>query len=144
MSRPPSLTLSDTLGPYTTHCRSRHVTPTPGRSSVRTQEGGEVRMALVHRQRHEQRERKTRQPPLYLIVDQHHSRHQPVDEQHTDGEDIEHGFALQPEGIGGGDRHISKGGDARSEEHTSELQSLMRISYAVFCLKKNTITPSRA
>src|SRR3546814_10065207 len=27
-------------------------------------------------------------------------------------------------------------GQARSEEHTSELQSLMRISYAVFCLKK--------
>src|SRR3546814_3696452 len=27
--------------------------------------------------------------------------------------------------------------DVRSEEHTSELQSLMRISYAVFCLKKN-------
>src|SRR3546814_5874136 len=32
-------------------------------------------------------------------------------------------------------------GDVRSEEHTSELQSLMRISYAVFCLKKQqTIT----
>src|SRR3546814_8400623 len=29
-------------------------------------------------------------------------------------------------------------GSNRSEEHTSELQSLMRISYAVFCLKKNT------
>src|SRR3546814_1109299 len=29
---------------------------------------------------------------------------------------------------------------ARSEEHTSELQSLMRISYAVFCLKKITCT----
>src|SRR3546814_5565266 len=29
--------------------------------------------------------------------------------------------------------------DARSEEHTSELQSLMRSSYAVFCLKKKTI-----
>src|SRR3546814_4193457 len=29
---------------------------------------------------------------------------------------------------------------SRSEEHTSELQSLMRISYAVFCLKKKTIT----
>src|SRR3546814_4875468 len=27
----------------------------------------------------------------------------------------------------------------RSEEHTSELQSLMRISYAVFCLKKKTV-----
>src|SRR3546814_10464139 len=31
---------------------------------------------------------------------------------------------------------ISVGGRKRSEEHTSELQSLMRISYAVFCLKK--------
>src|SRR3546814_8782157 len=30
---------------------------------------------------------------------------------------------------------------ARSEEHTSELQSLMRISYAVFCLKKKTTIP---
>src|SRR3546814_2914884 len=30
----------------------------------------------------------------------------------------------------------------RSEEHTSELQSLMRISYAVFCLKKTTNTPN--
>src|SRR3546814_4272076 len=29
----------------------------------------------------------------------------------------------------------------RSEEHTSELQSLMRISYAVFCLKKKTTKP---
>src|SRR3546814_1032826 len=29
---------------------------------------------------------------------------------------------------------------ARSEEHTSELQSLMRISYAVFCLKKKSIS----
>src|SRR3546814_8190899 len=28
--------------------------------------------------------------------------------------------------------------EARSEEHTSELQSLMRLSYAVFCLKKKT------
>src|SRR3546814_7846122 len=33
-------------------------------------------------------------------------------------------------------RGHSDGGRARSEEHTSELQSLMRISYAVFCLKK--------
>src|SRR3546814_2963760 len=31
--------------------------------------------------------------------------------------------------------------DIRSEEHTSELQSLMRISYAVFCLKKKNKTP---
>src|SRR3546814_9566517 len=32
--------------------------------------------------------------------------------------------------------HRAKRWRARSEEHTSELQSLMRISYAVFCLKK--------
>src|SRR3546814_9505313 len=31
--------------------------------------------------------------------------------------------------------------EGRSEEHTSELQSLMRISYAVFCLKKKKYTP---
>src|SRR3546814_4985231 len=33
-------------------------------------------------------------------------------------------------------RQITSTADNRSEEHTSELQSLMRISYAVFCLKK--------
>src|SRR3546814_6723637 len=33
-------------------------------------------------------------------------------------------------------RQQAGGGVGRSEEHTSELQSLMRISYAVFCLKK--------
>src|SRR3546814_8917506 len=33
---------------------------------------------------------------------------------------------------------------ARSEEHTSELQSLMRISYAVFCLKKKTYIKQNA
>src|SRR3546814_10589747 len=38
-------------------------------------------------------------------------------------------------------RHSSN--DHRSEEHTSELQSLMRISYAVFCLKKNITTTTK-
>src|SRR3546814_7984333 len=49
-------------------------------------------------------------------------------------------------GLGGGDRILHAGVverlatlEARSEEHTSELQSLMRISYAVFCLKKTTM-----
>src|SRR3546814_3152587 len=36
---------------------------------------------------------------------------------------------------------IMAGTSSRSEEHTSELQSLMRISYAVFCLKKTNTTP---
>src|SRR3546814_9182885 len=48
-----------------------------------------------------------------------------------------------------GGMYLGKGLDAqttepyRSEEHTSELQSLMRISYAVFCLKKNRNTNTR-
>src|SRR3546814_3596719 len=37
------------------------------------------------------------------------------------------------------ERSSGKGTLFRSEEHTSELQSLMRISYAVFCLKKKKI-----
>src|SRR3546814_4868399 len=39
-----------------------------------------------------------------------------------------------------GDGHFAAGVDRRSEEHTSELQSLMRISYAVFCLKNKKKT----
>src|SRR3546814_5021901 len=45
----------------------------------------------------------------------------------ADGEDA----SARSLGAAGGRHH-----DRRSEEHTSELQSLMRISYAVFCLKK--------
>src|SRR3546814_2926781 len=45
-----------------------------------------------------------------------------------------------------GVQQVQAGGDGalgvRSEEHTSELQSLMRISYAVFCLKKKNTTQS--
>src|SRR3546814_7981168 len=37
-----------------------------------------------------------------------------------------------------GQHHVTTDRETRSEEHTSELQSLMRISYAVFCLKKKT------
>src|SRR3546814_6988148 len=45
------------------------------------------------------------------------------------------GAAVRP--VDGGRRHQCQRKRARrSEEHTSELQSLMRISYAVFCLKK--------
>src|SRR3546814_8768955 len=44
-------------------------------------------------------------------------------------------FAPSPAKAGGGAEHDERH-YLRSEEHTSELQSLMRISYAVFCLKK--------
>src|SRR3546814_3968752 len=41
------------------------------------------------------------------------------------------------------DQHVGDWRDTRSEEHTSELQSLMRISYAVFCLNKKKITKTQ-
>src|SRR3546814_5424038 len=41
------------------------------------------------------------------------------------------------------DHRWARGTRIRSEEHTSELQSLMRISYAVFCLKKKNQTECR-
>src|SRR3546814_9887329 len=57
----------------------------------------------------------------------------------------------KPKRFFGAARNIEEGGsltliapalvETRSEEHTSELQSLMRISYAVFCLKQNTPPP---
>src|SRR3546814_1801985 len=43
-------------------------------------------------------------------------------------------FPEADEALSGGNFHA----EPRSEEHTSELQSLMRISYAVFCLQKTT------
>src|SRR3546814_9758213 len=54
---------------------------------------------------------------------------------HLTALDLGHAGPLQVHGIDGpGDGEV-----VRSEEHTSELQSLMRISYAVFCLKKKNI-----
>src|SRR3546814_9064482 len=52
---------------------------------------------------------------------------------------LSHAYRLGPHGlplIGADDWNDGMDRVGRSEEHTSELQSLMRISYAVFCLKK--------
>src|SRR3546814_7390347 len=59
--------------------------------------------------------------PYLVTVDAYATEHYA-----DSGEEIVEGVAMPPEVV-------------RSEEHTSELQSLMRISYAVFCLKKKTI-----
>src|SRR3546814_4698796 len=50
-------------------------------------------------------------------------------------------FGYEMEIIVPADSPIKSPEDLRSEEHTSELQSLMRISYAVFCLKKKNTQP---
>src|SRR3546814_10834466 len=66
------------------------------------------------------------------------------DRQEGGADRLQAGRAVSYETVGeeaghnGGDdgAHAVPADDGRSEEHTSELQSLMRISYAVFCLKK--------
>src|SRR3546814_5664391 len=71
----------------------------------------------------------------------------------ADGADPTTGHATESTGVGlanirdrlaqafGEQHRFEARSGARSEEHTSELQSLMRISYAVFCLKKKNKTP---
>src|SRR3546814_5277711 len=59
----------------------------------------------------------------------------------AEAEEIRQTWQKTPPRSLSGNTGSTKGGTAkRSEEHTSELQSLMRISYAVFCLKKKTRT----
>src|SRR3546814_10750160 len=119
--RPPRSTRTDTLFPYTTLFRSQFVQPGT--------QGG----AFLH-------------PSLLIItrsMDMSTSVMIPVT--------LEKLPRRQPATVAGIDwaqlavpeaRRLRELG--RSEEHTSELQSLMRISYAVFCLKKkrtnNTVT----
>src|SRR3546814_5453378 len=69
------------------------------------------------------------------VVEGQRDRHAPV---HLDA--AHHRDHVERQLAGADDRHRRRhhhrGRVARSEEHTSELQSLMRKSYAVFCLKK--------
>src|SRR3546814_10305298 len=107
--RPPGSTRTDTLLPYTTLFRSgRFKAGLPATiSGIRI---GDTRSSAR------------------IVCDTRESRSwpPPLDRQ----ERTSSGSA----GLPNGRSHPLRGG--RSEEHTSELQSLMRISYAVFCLKK--------
>src|SRR3546814_5961077 len=113
--RPPRSTRTDTLFPYTTLFRSDP--PRPAGTGVR---GG------AHPFRHD----------LLLIVVEQAARvglaERPCRHQQPVADREDHGrYEEKP------DRARDRGVEfLRSEEHTSELQSLMRISYAVFCLKK--------
>src|SRR3546814_2649849 len=73
-------------------------------------------------------------------AERHEADHVQHQDEHEEREDIGRIFAAFGADIGvhhaGNEAGEALDGDLRSEEHTSELQSLMRISYAVFCLKK--------
>src|SRR3546814_6359832 len=71
---------------------------------------------------------------LKALIDDLHRRHS------ADDVDV----AIREPRLESGDNLLLVDSESRSEEHTSELQSLMRISYAVFCLKKKNKTAKRA
>src|SRR3546814_7017780 len=106
--RPPRSTRTDTLFPYTTLARSR-LGPPPACSR-----GGDGSARAAERQGN----RKLPEGPAGSAENSQGVRvcRQPGTRGHDEAQSQRHG--------------------RRSEEHTSELQSLMRISYAVFCLKK--------
>src|SRR3546814_1987443 len=124
--RPPRSTRTDTLFPYTTLFRSRAGRREDRRCSRDLRQGlGWGRVA--------------RASAAHLAVDDHH----------RDARQVAHPHRFQQRPAGGvlGPVHDDEIGGAarldepaRSEEHTSELQSLMRLSYAVSCLKKKKTT----
>src|SRR3546814_5710721 len=112
--RPPRSTRTDTLFPYTTLFRSRQRLPPAALGEVGEAGGDQLPM-------HDQARMALDLGHIApVVVD-------PVGIEEQRGIAKQHGFvrqeALPMLGL-------------RSEEHTSELQSLMRISYAVFCSKK--------
>src|SRR3546814_6067228 len=111
--RPPRSTRTDTLFPYTTLCRSYG-----GRAEgcARQCRGGDAAWRRPRLRDRAGPPRAGPHPPLHA-----HDRRR----RGSAGEDVQAAPVA---------RRLRQ--DDRSEEHTSELQSLMRISYAVFCLKK--------
>src|SRR3546814_2422441 len=127
--RPPRSTRTDTLFPYTTLFRSSRSDWAQNAStlSLRRVSGPGLKRAANEA---EQIDRIVRETPAFVnywrkFKDGFFGNPEPnvlVMPQRRDSE--------------GGWGYIAGGKFKRSEEHTSELQSLMRISYAVFCLKK--------
>src|SRR3546814_7915546 len=122
--RPPRSTRTDTLFPYTTLFRSADEGP-----QGQCRRGGDAAPHAVAGTQPVRCERRE-------VIGVH--------EEQTDDADERKGNELQHRGHQLNDARLAHAGDVdqreqpheRSEEHTSELQSLMRISYAVFCLKK--------
>src|SRR3546814_1028247 len=113
--RPPRSTRTDTLFPYTTLFRSRRLGLPPTGTARDDRQGHSRRRADFHRRR--------RTDPARRAVRQSRAR-QRADQPRRQVPELDRAGRRRAQRLG------------RSEEHTSELQSLMRISYAVFCLKK--------
>src|SRR3546814_6600250 len=117
--RPPRSTLTDTLFPYTTLFRSHLSVWRHRRHAVRGRHGGR---ALCRSQLRRARGRRGRRRSRLRVHDRRGRRR---------------ARAYRRQFRRGHDRRLRlRARRERSEEHTSELQSLMGISYAVFCLKK--------
>src|SRR3546814_1652053 len=132
--RPPRSTRTDTLFPYTTLFRSaaaQYALRVAGVQCKAVETGGIGK----HAQRNQMRFGET-----VLIDHQAHRAGLRVLQRQLHFNDA--GFHRFPFGLQLLAVRIAQHDvvDARSEEHTSELQSLMRISYAVFCLKKKKKT----
>src|SRR3546814_8904320 len=120
MRRPPRSTRTDTLFPYTTLFRSRDV-----------RDKGDRRAELADRARETENERREHAGERKRQAD----RAKGVPAPRAQGPRRALQSPVDPL-----DRQPHRAHHQRSEEHTSELQSLMRISYAVFCLKKKKTT----
>src|SRR3546814_3167420 len=119
--RPPRSTRTDTLFPYTTLFRSVHLRAGGqfGDHLALPGEAAEIRQGLLRDPRHRLVGLRENQAGRHLAGWRH---------ELADGRTSVAGLLQKPDAL--------PPAAARSEEHTSELQSLMRISYAVFCLKK--------
>src|SRR3546814_3988339 len=115
--RPPRSTRTDTRCPYTTLFRSHNQNRDVTNWWFGAQVSDENAMALMH-----------------IIVDELHKVL--AGEVHDDDLAATRQYALG---------RFQRGAQTvgRSEEHTSALQSLMRISYAVFCLKKKNMASNK-
>src|SRR3546814_1869130 len=118
--RPPRSTRPDTLFPYTTLFRSLYRTVPLGQRGGVNREDSVADLGLDRARALEQRQRR------HLL--------DALDHRQADAAHALAGIAEQQELRRAARTCLG----LRSEEHTSELQSLMRISYAVFCLKKKT------
>src|SRR3546814_9526925 len=135
--RPPRSTRTDTLCPYTTLFRSRRPAAEAQEGDRRGQHGARAAPVRGRDGAPALDRRRQLQPELPQALDA------PDAEERPDPGVAAHPGSLARARRLPGDRPRRRRVPLRSEEHTSELQSLMRISYAVFCLKKKKKTQTR-